>query len=186
VEHLGDSVAGRYLLVAPACPHQARREYHAVDMVADRTVLVRFEPRYGDSHRGESPLKTADGHRVLDGGTFGGQAYVVVDTPIPGSAPGGDLTVTELEAWYAAPSVARPDPPAAGRASARRDRVRLSVVAAAHLVGAVSLVVLLVAVAVYATRMAPAPTRSGPPAVSTVTSVPGTPPDSAGPGEAAP
>jgi hypothetical protein len=162
VEHLGDSVAGRYLLVAPACPRQARREYHAVDMVADRTVLVRFQPRYGDSHRGESPLKTADGQRVLDGGTFGGQAYVVVDTP-PGAGT-ADLSATELEAWYAVPC-AEPPSPATRRRSVLH---RLPVIAAAHVVGAVSVVVLLVAAALYATRIDPAPPSGGRTAATTV------------------
>jgi hypothetical protein len=169
VEHLGDSVAGRYLLVAPARPRQARREYHAVDMVADRTVVVRFEPRYGDSHRGESPLKTADGRRVLDGGTFGGEAYVVVDTRAAASGAGNDLSVTELEAWYAAPCV-EPESAHRGAGATRRRWVlrRLPLVLAAHVVGAVSVVVLLVAAALYVTHVEPAPAGGGRSAATTV------------------
>ena len=172
MEHLGDAVAGRYLLVAPQPAAAARRQYHAVDMLADRTVTVRFEPLTPAHRKGMARLKTVDGHRVIDGGTFDGTFFVVVEGCVPvGSASEDEIPVALLEAMLAAPSAPEPilifkDFDAGeeeDRAFHARTMVRNVMLSMIEIAGGVAIVVLLVAAAYLALGGVGerAPARSG-------------------------
>lgn len=158
MEHLGDAVAGRYVLVAPQPARAARRQYHAVDMLADRMVTVRFEPLTPADLPGMARLKTRDGQRVLDGGTFEGSYYVVVDCADRPIDLRDDVSVAELEAMFAAPSTSdipvietnfaelAPETQALGPKALLRN----ALVSMIEIAGGVAIVVLLVAAAYLA------------------------------------
>jgi hypothetical protein len=156
VEHVGDAVAGRYLLVAPSWPRAARRQYHAVDLLLDRTVVVRFDPR--DTHDGRRglALHTADGYRVIADGEFDGVAYVVVEI---GRAVG--MSLSELEALLAVPCAPEPAP-AAGSGSDARGARGPRPPGTARLWRALASVLALAAVVAAATLFAGAPRPSRP------------------------
>jgi hypothetical protein len=141
VEHLGDVVAGRYVLVAPSCPRAARRQYHAVDILLDRTVAVRFEPRDAVEQAGMARLRTVDGCRVLAGGTFEGSCYVVIS-----AAEVTSVSVAELEAMLATPCAPEPGSPGGTLSAAAR---RLAV--AAEVFAALAVVVFLLVATVLVT-----------------------------------
>jgi hypothetical protein len=158
VEHLGDAVAGRYVLVAPSCPRAARRQYHAVDLVLDRMVHVRFDPR--DTHDGHERglLHTADGCRVLDDGVFEGSLFVVVEGSGSATAPPGEVSVgmslAELEALAAAPC-------APGSRSRRAGPLRRALFSALAVVAVVS-------AALTAATLLTSPARPSQPAAPSV------------------
>lgn len=138
MEHLGDAVAGRYVLVAPACPRAARRQYHAVDLRLDRTVMVRFEPRDLYDGRRRRAHHTADGCPVIDHGDFAGSAFVVVVAGSAGATGpyGAGVELAELEALIAAPCAAGPR----SRRTRRRPGLALGVVALVVVLGAAALI----------------------------------------------
>jgi len=151
VEHLGDSVAGRYLLVAPQAPRASRRQYHAVDMLLDRMVTVRFEPRSAEECRGLARLRTADGRRVLDGGMFEGSSYVVVENGADLLTMTEPVSVDDLEMMLASPSAPDPqDKPPSRRVRARVWVERRSVMLVAEFIGVVLIVLLLAAATIVA------------------------------------
>ena len=148
MEHVGDAVAGRYLLVAPMCPRAARRQYHAVDLALDRTVVVRFAPRDTHDGRARRTRHTADGLLVLAAGELDGAAYEVLESPEM-------VSLAELEALAAAPCAADPH---SRRTRARGPRRLRRTLVGAVMAGAVVSAATMLANTQRPVRTAPSPT----------------------------